>query len=66
MTITLAASKRRAEVREEETTRVYRKLTPPEPSKVLLLPNPPVRYQDIYHLAPSPWPRGQFQIDPEG
>jgi hypothetical protein len=59
------AVKKSSGSRDDETTRVFRRPAlpvpaPQGPATVVLLLN-----QDLYLLAPSPWPRGQFQIDPE-
>ena len=51
--------------RDEETTRVFQRPQLPAPSEILaptLFPKPK---PELYFHAPSPWPRGRFQIDPE-
>jgi hypothetical protein len=63
MTIAAAEPVVHPENREQETTRLLRRLSPPlEPQTPAnhALPRP-----DFYLLAPAPWPRGQFRIDPE-
>jgi hypothetical protein len=48
--------------REEGTTRVFWKPSLPEAAKPRPIADP--RFVP-YLLAPPPWPRGQFRIDPE-
>ena len=47
----------------EESTRIY--WTPPLPDAGEARLVPKVRPAIPYLLAPAPWPRGQFRIDPE-
>jgi hypothetical protein len=49
----------------EETTRVFWKPALPEASEPQALPRPRAGLPVPYLLAPYPWPRGQFRIDPE-
>jgi hypothetical protein len=40
-------------------------MTLPLPSELVTLVNPPIPEPVVYLLAPPPWPRGKFLIDPE-
>jgi hypothetical protein len=52
--------------RDEETTRVFhRPMLLPAPSEPLAPMEFPKPKPELYFHAPSPWPRGRFQIDPE-
>jgi hypothetical protein len=51
--------------RDDETTRKFFRpvqIATTEPRPVTM---PPMPKEDPFLLAPSPWPRGQFRIDPE-
>ncbi len=49
----------------EETTRAFWKPPLPEASEPRPVPRPKSGGPAPYLLAPYPWPRGQFRIDPE-
>jgi len=49
----------------EETTRVFWKPLLPEASAPRPVPGSKAGVPVTYLLAPYPWPRGQFRIDPE-
>jgi hypothetical protein len=49
----------------EETTRVFWKPLLPEANEPRPVPRPKSGGTAPYLLAPYPWPRGQFRIDPE-
>ena len=49
----------------EATTRIFWKPALPEAVEPLPVPRPRAGHQVPYLLAPYPWPRGQFRIDPE-
>jgi hypothetical protein len=56
---------RRRGSRDDETTRFFQRLVLPAPTSLppmAPLPGPEV---DPFLLAPSPWPKGTFRIDPE-
>jgi hypothetical protein len=48
----------------QETTRVFWKPALPETQEPRIVP-PPKGGAIPYLLAPHPWPRGQFVVDPE-
>ena len=52
----------RSKLLEEEPTRLYWKPSLPEAQEPQWVP--PLRTVP-YLLAPHPWPRGQFRVDPE-
>jgi len=56
---------RRTGSRDEETTRFFRRLVMPTPTDLRPMPEASAAKADPFLLAPSPWPRGQFRIDPE-
>ena len=49
----------------EETTRVFWKPALPEAREPRPVPPPRAGARVPYLLAPYPWPRGQFHVDPE-
>jgi hypothetical protein len=51
--------------RDEETTRVFLRPQLPMPAELLPPAAFPKPRTELYFHAPSPWPRGRFQIDPE-
>lgn len=55
----------RRKPRGEETTRVFWKPLLPEATEPRPIPGPRPASPPPYLLAPWPWPRGQFRIDPE-
>jgi len=55
----------RGKLRGEETTRAFWKPRLPEASEPRTAPPPRAGAPVPYLLAPYPWPRGQFRIDPE-
>ena len=48
------------EARIRETTRCFRRLAQP------ILRETPMPKPDVHLLAPRPWPRGEFIMNPEG
>jgi hypothetical protein len=56
---------RRTGSRDEETTRFFQRLVLPTPAEPRPMPEVSPAKANPYLLAPTPWPRGQFQIDPE-
>jgi len=56
---------RRTGSRDEETTRFFQRLVLPTATEPRPMPEASAAKSDPYLLAPTPWPRGQFRIDPE-
>jgi hypothetical protein len=51
--------------RDDETTRFFQRLVLPVPTDVRpMAPDAAVK-ENPYLLAPAPWPKGSFRIDPE-
>jgi hypothetical protein len=55
----------RKKPRGEETTRVFWKPLLPDAVEPRAIPRPKLKDSVPYLLAPDPWPRGQFRVDPE-
>ena len=55
----------RSKLREEEPTRLSWKPALPEAQEPQRIPPLRTRGAVPYLLAPDPWPRGQFRVDPE-
>jgi hypothetical protein len=56
---------RRNGSKDEETTRFFQRLVLPVPTDVPPATRSTGAIQDPYLLAPAPWPKGSFRIDPE-
>lgn len=55
----------RSKLRDEEPTRLYWSPSLPEAQEPKAGPLPRAGATVPYLLAPHPWPRGQFRVDPE-
>ena len=56
---------RRRGSRDDETTRFFQRLVLPVPNSLSPMASLPGPAEDPYRLAPSPWPKGTFRVDPE-